>query len=385
MCGGGGSLIYLDNSATTVVSPQAAQQALLMMTQQFGNPSSLHRVGFAAEQAVREARRSLCGALLCREGELYFTSGGTEANNWAIIGTALSQRRRGNKVVVSAIEHSSVLAAAERLERAGFEVVRILPDRNGVIGADQVSAAVDENTVLLSVMLVNNEVGSVMDVATLAAAARRKNPKIVVHSDAVQAFGKIPVQVGRLGVDLLSISAHKIHGMKGTGALFVRKGTRIEPIIFGGEQQNRMRPGTENVPGIVCFGAACRQAVQQLSENLIKVRGLRDRLQKGLSAVPGVVINSPDDACPYILNFSTRVIRSETLLHFLEQREIYVSSGSACAKGHRSHVLTAMGLDDLAADTAIRVSFCAENTEEDVDALLDAVQKAGEEIQKIHP
>ena len=376
-------MTYLDNSATTAVSQKACEKALLLMSEQFGNPSSLHNLGLSAELEIKNTRRILSAALGCREGELYFTSGGTEANNTAVLGTAYAGKRRGNKIVISAIEHASVLAAADYLSKNGFEVVRVSPDKNGVVTPDKIAAVVDDKTLLVSLMLINNEVGSVMDVATAAAAARRKNSKVVVHCDAVQAFGKIPVHVGRLGVDLLTITAHKIHGPKGCGALFVKKGTRIEPIIFGGEQQNKFRPGTENTAGIAAFGVAAEETLSNMAESYQKVKALRARLVSGLSEIEGITINSPENACPYIVNFSTMCVKSETMLHFLEQRKIYVSGGSACAKGRRSHVLSALDLSDRAVDTAVRVSFCAQNTEQDVNILLSSVKEAMETLQKI--
>ncbi len=376
-------MVYLDNSATTAVSSSAAQKALMLMQEQFGNPSSLHKLGFQAEQIIKNARRQIAGALSCREGEIYFTSGGTEANNTAVIGTANAKKRQGNKIVISAIEHSSVVAAAEHLSQNGFEVVKIAPDKNGVVTPDKIAAAVDEKTILVSLMLVNNEVGSVMDVATAAAGARRKNGKVTVHCDAVQAFGKIPVHTGRLGVDLLTVSAHKIHGPKGCGALFVKKGTRIDPIIFGGQQQNGFRPGTENAAGIAAFGAATEETLSDMAKNFQYIKSLRSRLVEGLAKIDGIQINSSEAALPFIVNFSTMCIKSETMMHFLEGREIYVSGGSACAKGNRSHVLVALGLPDRAVDTAIRVSFCAQNTAQDVDDLLSALKEGMETLQKL--
>ncbi len=376
-------MAYLDNSATTKVCKKAAEKALYVMTECFGNPSSLHSLGFKAEQEIKNARRIISGALSCREGELFFTSGGTESNNTALLGAAHAHRRRGNKIIVSAYEHSSVIEAARELETRGFEVVYINPDKSGKISPDDVARAVDDKTILVSVMLVNNEIGLVNDVALIAAAARRKNAKALVHCDAVQAFGKIPVHTGRLGVDLLTVSGHKIHAPKGVGALFVKKGTKISPIIFGGEQQNKMRPGTENAASIAAFGVACDEAVRNMPASYSKVKELSNRLANGLKEIEGVVINSAPDACPYIINFSSMAVKSETMLHFLEERDIYISGGSACAKGNRSHVLTSLGLSNLAVDTAIRVSFSSDNTESDVDALLCGVKDALNTLQKI--
>lgn len=376
-------MIYLDNSATTRVSKRAADKAFEIMRENFGNPSSLHNLGFKAEMEIKNAKRIIASALSCREGEIYFTSGGTEANNTAIIGTANAKKRQGNKIVISAFEHSSVISAADYLSQNGFEVVKLSPDKNGVITPDMVAAAVDDKTILVSVMLVNNEIGSLMDIATIAAAARRKNAKVIVHCDAVQAFGKIPVHTGRLGVDLLTITAHKICGPKGVGALFVKKGTRIEPIIFGGEQQNKFRPGTENAAGIAAFGVAAEDSVKAMAENFKNAKELKAQLIGGLEKIDKIEINSQNESFPYIVNFSTMQIKSETLMHFLEQKEIYVSGGSACAKGNRSHVLTSLSLSDKAIDTAIRVSFSGENTKEDIDAFLEALKEAIGTLQKI--
>lgn len=376
-------MIYLDNSATTQTSKRAADKALDMMTVCFANPSSLHSFGFKAEMEIKNAKRIISTALGCREGELYFTSGGTEANNTAIIGAATANARRGNKIVISSIEHSSVLDAAESLAKSGFEIVKVMPDKSGSISPEAVAKAVDESTVLVSVMLVNNEVGSIQDIATIAAAARRRNSNVLVHCDAVQAFGKIPVNVGRLGADLLTISAHKIGGVKGCGALFVKKGTKISPIIFGGEQQNRFRPGTENTPAIAAFGIAVEDAVGNMPRNYQSIKYLREALVNGLREIEGIEINSPENALPYVVNFSTNAIKSETLIHYMEKREIYLSGGSACAKGSRSHVLTAMQLSQKAVDTAIRVSFCSDNTQNDIETFLSALKEALSSLQKL--
>lgn len=376
-------MIYLDNSATTRVSKKAADKACELMHENFGNPSSLHNLGFRAEMEIKNAKRIIASALSCREGEIYFTSGGTEANNTAIIGTANAKKRQGNKIVISAFEHSSVLAAADYLSKNGFEVIKLYPDKNGVITPDKVAAEVDDKTILVSVMLVNNEIGSQMDIATIAAAARRKNARVTVHCDAVQAFGKIPVHTGRLGVDLLTITAHKICGPKGVGALFVKKGTRIDPIIFGGQQQNAFRPGTENAAGIAAFGVATEDSINAMAQNYQKAKELKAQLISGLEKIDKIQINSQIEGFPYIVNFSTMQIKSETLMHFLEQKEIYVSGGSACAKGNRSHVLTSLALADKAIDTAIRVSFCADNTVDDINAFIEALKEAIETLQKI--
>ena len=376
-------MVYLDNSATTRVSEKAAKKALYMMTECFANPSSLYDFGFKAELELKEAKRIISSSIGCREGELYFTSGGTESNNTAILGVANANKRRGNKIVVSSYEHSSVMDSVKHLSENGFEIVFVKPDKDGKIKSSDVAAAVDEKTILVSVMLVNNEIGAINDIATISAAARRKNNKVIVHCDAVQGFGKIPVNVGKLSADLLSITAHKIGGPKGVGALFVKKGTKISPIIFGGEQQNRFRPGTENCAGIAAFSVAVDETIGFMAQTYSKVKELKNYLVEKLCEIDGIVINSGEDSLSYIVNFSTMCIKSETLMHFLEKKEIYVSSGSACAKGKKSHVLSALSLSDLAIDTAIRVSFSKDNTKQDIDALIEALKEGISTLQKL--
>lgn len=376
-------MVYLDNSATTRVSDKAAEKALEVMTKNFGNPSSLHSLGFEAEQIIKGAKKNLASALGCKEGEVFFTSGGTEANNIAILGTAQANIRRGNKIVVSAVEHSSVLEAAESLVQSGFEVIKIYPEKDGSISPQKVADAVDDKTILVSLMLSNNELGTIYDVATAGAGARRKNPKVILHCDAVGAFGKIPVHTGRLGVDLLTVSAHKIHAPKGCGALFIKKGTRISPIMFGGEQQNKMRVGTESTPLIAAFSEALSDAIKNMPQNYANAKELRNELVKELLEIENISINSPENAIPYVVNFSTNQIKSETLIHFMEKKAIFVSGGSACSKGKKSHVLVAHGFADKRIDTAIRVSFCCDNSKEDILVFIDALKEALSTLQKI--
>ena len=376
-------MVYLDNSATTRVSDKAAEKALEVMTKNFGNPSSLHSLGFEAEQIIKGAKKNLASALGCKEGEVFFTSGGTEANNIAILGTAQANIRRGNRIVISAVEHSSVLEAAESLVQSGFEVIKIYPEKDGSISPQKVADAVDDKTILVSLMLSNNELGTIYDVATAGAGARRKNPKVILHCDAVGAFGKIPVHTGRLGVDLLTVSAHKIHAPKGCGALFIKKGTRISPIMFGGEQQNKMRVGTESTPLIAAFSEALSEAIKNMPQNYAKAKELRNELVKELLEIENISINSPENAIPYVVNFSTNQIKSETLIHFMEKKDIFVSGGSACSKGKKSHVLVAHGFADKRIDTAIRVSFCCDNSKEDILVFIDALKEALSTLQKI--
>ena len=362
---------YLDNSATTRVSKTAAGKAYEIMTEIYGNPSSLHLMGMNAEKELELARKRVSGALGATSEELFFTSGGTEANNTALFGAAYAKRRSGKRIVISSVEHSSVLEAAARLEQEGFEVVRIAPQIDGIIHSEDVAEAVNDDTILVSVMLVNNETGAVMPVKDIFEAARDKNDKIICHTDAVQAFGKLDFSPKKLGADLLSVSAHKVHAPKGCGALYIKRRVRIIPRQFGGEQEKKIRPGTEALPLIAAFGAACEEF--DVEGNGERVAELNGYARQRLLGIGEVVINSPENALPYVLNISAGRVRSETMLHFLEEREVFVSSGSACAKGKPSHVLGAMGIDRDRADSALRISFSKLNTKADVDALCEGI------------
>lgn len=369
------TLHYLDNSATTPVLPEAAAEALRLMTEEFGNPSSLHTLGYRAKKELDAARETVAAALSALPEEIVFTSGGTEANNLAIFGGVQLRRRRGNKIVVTAAEHDSVLNADAALEEQGFEVCRIAPDESGNLSEEQLFDAVDEHTILVSVMLVNNETGSIFPAQAAARAIRRKKAPALLHCDAVQAFGKTPVSPKKIGADLLTVSAHKIHGPKGAGALFVGKGLSLPPRAFGGGQERGLRSGTESLPLIAAFAQAVRQQMPAMGESLERVKGLNARLREGLARLPDVTVNSPRDALPYVLNFSAGRVRSETMLHFLSQRGVYVSAGSACGKAKPSHVLTAMGLPKERVSSALRVSFSRFSNEEDVQALLSALEE----------
>ena len=363
---------YLDNSATTVVSQKAAEKALKMMTECFGNPSSRHSLGIDAEHELNRARRIVADKIGAADKELFFTSGGTEANNLALFGAAEARKRTCDNIVISSVEHSSVLEAADKLEQDGWKVSRIAPRRDGKVHPEDVAAAVDRKTALVSVMLVNNETGAIMPADDIFEAAKEMNPQVLCHTDAVQAFGKLPIKVKKLGADLLSVSAHKVHAPKGCGALFVRKGVRLVPRQYGGEQEQKLRCGTEALPSVAAFGAACEEF--DLSGSLKIVRELNAYAKDKLLSIDGVLLNSPEDALPYVLNITAGRVRSETMLHFLDERyQVFVSSGSACAKGKPSHVLRAMGLDDRRADSALRISFSKHNTTADIDALAEGI------------
>ena len=364
------SELYLDNSATTRVSTTVADKVYNMMTENYGNPSSLHSKGLQAQHSVEEARSILANALGVTASEIFFTSGGTEANNLAVIGTALCKKKTGNKIVTSAIEHSSIMDSCRYLETLGFEVVYLPADENGAVSVESLENAIDENTILVSLMYVNNETGAVQPVEKVPRIIKRKSSPAVFHIDAVQAFGKVPFKNTKLKADIISVTAHKIHGPKGVGALYIKKGVRVTPRQFGGEQQSKIRPGTEPAPLIVGFGQAVKEIDYTKNDS---VKEINSYLREKLKTLDGVVINSPDNALEYILNFSVVGIRSETMLHFLAERNIYVSSGSACSKGKASYVLTSMGLDKKIADSAIRVSFSQDNSKADIDRFIEVV------------
>lgn len=363
---------YLDNSATTRVLDAAAQKALFLMTEEYGNPSSLHTRGFRAKCELEDAREILANSLGAEPAELYFTSGGTESNNLAVFGAAQALRRRGNKIVTTAIEHPSVLEVMKELQKQGFEVVFLQPDSRGAVSREELEQTVDEKTILVSMMLVNNETGTVQPVKAAAELIRRRRLPALLHTDAVQAYLKMPLSVSRLGVDLLTVSGHKVHAPKGVGALYAAKKARLLPTHFGGGQEKKLRSGTESLPLIGAFAEAVRLS-GSVRENAEQTGRLNQRLREKLAAVEGVSIHSPEDGLPYILNFSAGHVKAETMLHYLSAQEIYVSSGSACGRGKPSHVLEAMGLDAGAIDSALRVSFSRFSTQEDVDALVQAV------------
>lgn len=362
---------YLDNSATTAVSKAAADTAYRVMTEAYGNPSSLHSKGMEAEAELNRARKAVASKLKVSGEEVFFTSGGTEANNLALFGAAYANVRTRKKIIISSVEHSSITEAAKRLEDEGFEVVCISPKSDGTVHAGDVAAAADTNTALVSVMLVNNETGAVMPVADIFAAVKEKDEKILCHTDAVQAFGKLGIKAKALGADLISVSGHKVHAPKGVGALYIKKGVRLVARQYGGEQEKKLRPGTENLPAIAALGAACDEF--DIEGNYEKALDLNAYAKEKLLSIDGVELNSPENALPYVLNISAGRVRSETMLHFLEERDVFVSSGSACAKGKPSHVLSALGLGRERADSALRISFSKHNTKDDIDALCEGI------------
>lgn len=369
-------MAYLDNSATTKPDKAVADKIYEMLTVNFGNPSSFHKEGLNANLELRAAREKIANALSCESEEIYFTSGGTEANNLAILGAAEAGKRKGKRIVTTAIEHESVLQSVDELEKQGFEVIRLMPDKQGRITEQQVFDAVNSDTILVSMMYVNNEVGSIMPVKSIKKAVKRANAPALIHIDCVQAFGKLEVKPSKLGADLVTVTAHKIHGPKGVGALYLKKGTRILPRVFGGEQEKKLRPGTEAIPLIAGFGVAA-DLIPDLKKQSEKIKEINTYAKEGLLSVPGVKINSGDDASDYIINlFVPTFMTSQTVVQHLSSKYgVYVSNGSACAKGKRSHVLTAMKLDDKIIEKSIRVSFSRTTTKGDIDEFVNAIKE----------
>lgn len=367
-------MIYLDNAATTKPCPEAVKAAVDAMTVNFGNPSSLHRAGLDAQLTVDGARRVIADTLGADSSCVYFTSGATESNNLALRGACAAYGRRKKRIVASAVEHASVEETLSALEKQGFEVVRI-PPVDGRFRAEDFVSACNEDTVLLTMMYVNNETGYILPVKEVFTAAKRRFPEIITHSDCVQAYMKLPVKAAALGADLISLSGHKIHGGKGCGVLYIRRGVRVLPVITGGKQEKGIRSGTEGVPMIAAMGAAAETLAPTIAERYERVNGLRDKLTELLTGIEGVEINSPEDGSPYVVNISAAGKRSEIILHYLEQREIYVSSGSACSKGQQSGVPAQFGITGKRADSALRISMTAETTEEELEVFAAALRE----------
>lgn len=363
---------YLDNAATTAVLPRAREAALSAMDQ-FGNPGSLHAMGQRARTLLEDSRGRVAAALGVKPGCVTFTSGGSESTNTALRGAAHRLRHLGRHIVSTAIEHDATLNTLKALQNQGFEVTLAAPERDGSVTAEAIRAALRPDTVLVSLMAVCNETGAVLPIREAKAAMAQVCPGALLHVDAVQAFCKIDLPMDC--IDLMSLSAHKIGGLKGSGALYVREGLHLTPLIYGGNQENGLRSGTEAMPQIAAFAAAAEERTARFAENTAHMAALRDRLLAGARAL-GCEINTPADCAPHIVNLSPCVGRSEVYIRVLSDRGIYVSGGSACSRGKKSHVLTAMRVSGKNADAALRVSLCPENTEEDADAFLAALDQA---------
>lgn len=372
--------IYLDNSATTKPYPSVVEKMTEMLTDNFGNPSSSHQTGLAAAAAVKEAREQISRALSVSPEEMVFTGGGTEADNLALFGAAAAKSRQGKHILSTMGEHPAVARALDRLKEMGFEVDRVPLLPGGQPDFKQFEAMLREDTVLVSLMLVNNELGNIYPVAEVAKLLKARGSRALLHCDGVQAFGKMPLSLRGLGVDLFSVSAHKIHGPKGCGALYIRKGVSILPHTYGGGQENNLRSGTENTPAISGFGEAAREMAAHQKERVEKIWALRQHAVGLLTAkIPSVLINSPsDNVVPHILSVSLPGFKSEVLLNFLDDRGIRLSATSACAskKKAKSSVLTNAGFPDRVVDSTLRVSFGSFNTEKDCEALADALHAA---------
>lgn len=370
---------YLDNAATTVVCQEAAEAAMRAMTEVYANPSSTHTAGRAAKKLLDTARGQLASALGCAPQDLVFTSCGSESDNWAIIQGAQSQKRRGKHIISSELEHDAVRRALDELAAQGFEVTRLSPDSTGAISAQALVDALRPDTILVSLMMVNNETGAVTDISEISKAMKRAGSFALLHTDAVQAFTKIPFSAKTLGADMISISGHKIHAPKGIGALYIKSGLKLRPFIVGGGQENGRRAGTEAMSQIAAFGAAAETAKANMAENTARMAALRQRALDRLRAdIPELqVING---AAPHILSISLPGWRSEVLMNFMEVRGVYVSKSSACKKGGRSHVLEALGLNPKTIDGAIRIGLSRFTTEQDIDALCLALKDAHDSL-----
>lgn len=377
---------YLDNSATTRCSKRAADMMVKILTEDFGNPSSMHMKGVEAENYIKEAKKKIAKTLKIDEKEIVFTSGGTESNNMALIGAALANKRAGNHIITTSIEHASVAAVAAYLEELGFRITYLKVDKNGLISLEELQEAVTEETILVSLMMVNNEIGAVEPIEEAAKIIKAKNLKTLVHVDAIQAYGKYRIYPKKIGIDLLSVSGHKIHAPKGTGFLFIRDKVKVKPLIYGGGQQKGMRSGTENVPGVAALAEAAAEAYEDFDAKLEHLYALKERFISGLQGMEGVTINGKTgrDSAPQIVSVSIEGVRSEVMLHTLEDRGIYVSAGSACAsnKPAVSATLTAIGLKKNLLDSTIRFSFCRDTTEEEIDYALSVMQEVIPKLQK---
>ena len=366
---------YLDNAATTAVLPEAAEAAMHAMRTCFGNPSSLHKMGIDASHLLEDSRKTVACALGCLPEETYFTSCGTESTNISLRGAAYLNRHKKGRIITTEIEHAATLNTCKQLAAEGYDVVFLQPDETGHITPATLADALTEDTFLLSCQLVNNEIGTVQPVAELGAMLKSKAPRALFHIDAVQGLARVKLTPKKWNCDLMSVSGHKIGAPKGIGALYVKKGLRLPPLMFGGGQEKGMRPGTEALPNIAAFAKACEIRMAHFDEDFQHVQSLADYLHTQVAALlPDAAFNGAGDI-PHVVNLSLPGCKSEVLLHVLEGDEVYVSSGSACSKGKQSGVLKALGLPKARTDSALRVSFCPSNTTEDIDAFITAAQK----------
>lgn len=366
---------YLDNSATTQCSKRACDLMVELLTKDYGNPSSLHMKGVEAERYIKEAKEKIAKTLKVTENEIVFTSGGTESNNLAILGSAMANRRGGMHLITTSIEHASVGNPMAYLEEQGFTVTYLSVDKDGIISLEELKEAVTEDTILVSLMQINNEIGAIEPIEEAVKIIKEKNPKTLVHVDAIQSYGKLRIYPKRMGIDLLSVSGHKIHGPKGSGFLYIREKTKIKPILFGGGQQKGMRSGTENVPAIAGLGEAAAEIYENFEENIEHLYRLKDAFVEGVTKLEGVTVNGKTgrDSAPHIVSVSFAGVRSEVLLHDLEERQIYVSAGSACSSNTKKKVsatLKGIGVKPEVQESTVRFSFSIHTTMEEIDYVL---------------
>ncbi|MBQ4610890.1 MAG: cysteine desulfurase NifS [Clostridia bacterium] len=379
--------VYMDNAATTALAPEVLEQMMPYLTANYGNPSSVHSFGREAKPGLDKARRQVADALNAQPEEIIFTGCGTESDNTVLLGVAEKYKAKGNHIITTNIEHHAILHTAEYLEKNGCEVTYLPVDEYGRVSAEQVAAAIKENTILVSVMFANNEVGSIMPIAEIGAVCREKG--VLFHTDAVQAVGHIPIDVKAMNIDMLSLSAHKFHGPKGVGALYVRRGIRLPSFIMGGGQEKGRRAGTENTAGIVGLGAAIELSCAHMEQNAKRMTALRNRLIQGIEReIPQVKLNGHrTERLPNNVNFSIRYIEGESILLMLDMNGIAASSGSACTSGSLdpSHVLLALGLDHETAHGSVRLTLGDETTEEDIDYVIDVLKKTAERLRMMSP
>ena len=373
-------MIYFDNAATTRAADEVAERVRYMLLENFGNPSAQSMMGVRAENELNDARKIMAKSINALPEEIYFTSGGTEDDNWAIFGTAEGYKRSGKHMITTSIEHPAVSEPMERLRQKGWEITVLDVDKNGYIDLDALRDSIRDDTVLVSTILINNEVGTIQDASAVGKLIKEKNPNTLFHVDAVQAFGKYPIDVRKMNIDMLSMSGHKIHGPKGVGFFYMKKGLKVRPIIYGGGQERGQRSATENTPGIVGLAKAVELAMENMDASHEKVMEVKRTLAEGiLRDIPKTHINGPsiEEASPYVLNVSFNGLRSEVLLHALEEKEIYVSAGSACSSKKKggSHVLRSLGLSEERIEGAIRFSFCRYNTVDEAAACLEILKE----------
>lgn len=380
-------MIYFDNAATTRALDEVADKVKYMLLENFGNPSSQNMAGVNAENEVIKARKIIAASINAEPDEIYFTSGGTESDNWAIFGTAKGYIRSGKHMITTAIEHPAVLQPMRELEKNGWDITILGVDEKGYINIDELKAAIREDTVLVSTILINNETGTIQNAEEISKAIKSVNPYTLYHVDAVQAYGKYPINVKKMGIDMLSVSGHKVHGPKGVGFFYMKKGLKVKPIIFGGGHERGQRSGTENTPSIVGLAEAVKIDMAEMDKAVEHVKLVKKTLAEGiLNSIPMTYINGPsiEEGSPYVLNIGFEGLRSEVLLHSLEEKEIYVSAGSACnsKKKGASTVLSALGIDEKRIEGAIRFSFCRYNTVEEAEQCIEILKEKAAFLRK---